>query len=45
MKIKSYLVLEKDTGDLTGFDDLGDPDKDLDPEDENLGSHALVLDL
>ena len=46
MKIKSNLVFDKHTGEGTDFVDLGDPDKiftSMDPEDENLTSHALVL--
>ena len=46
MKIKSNVVFGKHTGELTGFVDLEDPDKNftsMDPEDEKLTSHALVL--
>ena len=45
-KIKSNLVFDKHSGELTGFIDLGDPDKNfisMNPEDENLASHALAL--
>ena len=46
MKIKSNVVFGKHTGELTGFVDLEDPDKNftsMGPEDEKLTSHALVL--
>ena len=46
MKIKSNLVFDKHTGELTGFVDLGDPDKvftPMDPKEKNLASHTLVL--
>ena len=39
MKIKSNLVFDKHTGEVTGFVDLGDPDKiftSMDHGDENL---------
>ena len=48
MKIKSNLFFDKHSGELTGFVDLRDPDKiftSMNPEDENLVSHALALHL
>ena len=46
MKIKINLVFDKHSGELSGFVDLGDPDKNftsMDSKMKTLASHALVL--
>lgn len=45
MKISSYLVFDKVTGELIGFLDLGDPDINFGTFDkaDNIASHALVF--
>ena len=45
MKVQSKLVFNKNTGDLVGFLDLGDPDINFTAFDdaEELASHALVF--
>ena len=46
MKIESNLVFDKHSGELSGFVDLGDPDKNftsMDSEDENFGIPCISL--